>query len=780
MGRGASAIGRPSGHPSRIHASPPRGLQPKKKRAKTNVAPIMADDDGRSTSVAALEVCIDSVASALEAEAGGATRLELCDALVEGGLTPSIGKASVTLRSTRLPVHAMIRPRGGDFLYDPEELEVMRADMDELKRVGVHGLVLGVLTADGQVDEPLLCELVRRAAPLPVTFHRAIDMSRDPVAAVHALIRAGVARVLTSGGAPTALEGVATLRRMVAASAGRLIVAAAGGVTESNASSLVLATGVAEVHGTLRESADGGMAYRPALPIYMGGEKHNSAQAEFARCTARRSRVGAITEVLRSAAGSELRSAVGGGLGPISGAGAKCGPEASQHSSRLAPPPPGPSHPGAGSDGGWALAMGLKDRIETPAKGPAACDREEGPAGEGRMQSGETQGESAVGPSEQHSMPTHSVGSHAVLGHDSGVSFSAILDPDLGRPSATLDPGLSGSSAIPDRDSSVLGLDLGGTNIQAAVVTRDGCARGSVRLPLTDRTPAGVVDLLLRACGEALSAAGCGWGAVQAVGLGAPGLIDDGIVRAASNFPGWKDVPLARLLSEVTGLPTLLVNDALAAAAAEAWVGAAAGVRDGAAVVTLGTGVGVALVAVDGTVRQTEGGHHIIDASSGARDCACGQRGCWQQYASATALVAQYGAGSRQGSVVDCQTIFERATCGEQRAQALVDELCSAIAVGCINLSRLASVPLVVLTGGVAEAGDRFINRVNEHIAIRSWQIAPPLSRAVGAGVAGSLAGVLGAAAMAMQGMGAGGQHSSGPPHQPHAIARREVVTLHE
>jgi predicted NBD/HSP70 family sugar kinase len=97
--------------------------------------------------------------------------------------------------------------------------------------------------------------------------------------------------------------------------------------------------------------------------------------------------------------------------------------------------------------------------------------------------------------------------------------------------------------------------------------------------------------------------------------------------------------------------------------------------------------------------------------------------------------------------------IFQRAWGGEQRAETLVDELCSAIAVGCINLSRMTSVPLVVLTGGVAEAGERLISRVNEHIARRSWKIAPPMSRAVGAGVGGAMAGVIGAAAMARQGL---------------------------
>ena len=123
------------------------------------------------------EVCCDSVASALAAEAGGATRVELCDNLIEGGTTPSAGKARCCARRCKLPVHAMIRPRCGDFLYSEVELEVMCDDIEQLKAT-VHGFVLGVLRADGHVDEDALQRLVRLAAPLPVTFHRAIDRNR--------------------------------------------------------------------------------------------------------------------------------------------------------------------------------------------------------------------------------------------------------------------------------------------------------------------------------------------------------------------------------------------------------------------------------------------------------------------------------------------------------------------------------------------------------------------------------------------------------------------------
>ena len=142
-----------------------------------------------------LELCVDSLASAIAAHSGGASRIELCDNLYEGGTTPSIGLLRLIRR--RLPglaVHVMIRPRGGDFLYTDEEKAVMRADIASIKADGGHGVVLGVLTRAGSVDEPLLCELVELSAPLEVTFHRAIDVAVDPIAATRACVRCGVSR----------------------------------------------------------------------------------------------------------------------------------------------------------------------------------------------------------------------------------------------------------------------------------------------------------------------------------------------------------------------------------------------------------------------------------------------------------------------------------------------------------------------------------------------------------------------------------------------------------
>lgn len=247
----------------------------------------------------ALELCVDSVASAIAAHAGGASRLELCDNLVEGGTTPSIGLVKAVLRSVpAVSVHVMIRPRGGDFLYSKAELDVMTEDIVNIKAAGAHGIVLGVLSPDGRVDESALRRLVTLAAPLPVTFHRAIDVSTDPVAATHACVRCGVARILSSGGAATAEAGCETLRRMVQAAEGRLVIAAGGGVSEANAATIARRSGVDELHGSLRTTRRSAMTFRPRVPIPMGSEKLNGPETEYETKEASAQRVSAVVRAL--------------------------------------------------------------------------------------------------------------------------------------------------------------------------------------------------------------------------------------------------------------------------------------------------------------------------------------------------------------------------------------------------------------------------------------------------------------------------------------------------
>ena len=194
------------------------------------------------------ESCIDSVSDAVAAERVGAGRVELCANLLEGGTTPSVGMMRAVVAKARIPVFAIIRPRGGDFLYSADEIEVMLRDIEAAKGAGVHGIVGGALHPNGAVDEDGTEALLEAAAPLPFTFHRAFDMTRDHDEALDACMALGVPRILTSGGSATALQAADTLRRLRLRAGERLIVMAGGGVRASNVRDLVQRTGVQEVH----------------------------------------------------------------------------------------------------------------------------------------------------------------------------------------------------------------------------------------------------------------------------------------------------------------------------------------------------------------------------------------------------------------------------------------------------------------------------------------------------------------------------------------------------
>jgi copper homeostasis protein len=195
-----------------------------------------------------VEACADSVASARAAERGGARRLELCDALFDGGTTPSAGMIAACKEAVSIPVFVMIRPRGGGFVYSDVERDVMRRDVVAARELGADGLVIGGLRPDGVVDLALARFLMDSAQDLPVTFHRAFDLTPDLEASLASLADAGVHRVLSSGGAPTAPDGATTLAKLVHKAGSRLTVMAGGGVREENVRTLVSVSGVREVH----------------------------------------------------------------------------------------------------------------------------------------------------------------------------------------------------------------------------------------------------------------------------------------------------------------------------------------------------------------------------------------------------------------------------------------------------------------------------------------------------------------------------------------------------
>ena len=209
-----------------------------------------------------VEVCVDSVASAIAAERGGATRVELCGGLIEGGITPSAGLIETTRAGVSIPVHVMIRPRGGDFCYDEDEFETMQRDIALAKQLGAEGVVLGLLDIRGNVDVKRTRELVLLAHPLHVTFHRAFDMTSDLFSALEDVCASGTDRLLTSGGEQTSLQGAATIAQLVNRAQGRIIVMPGSGIKPDNARSLIEQTGATEIHVGLRTSIPSPMVHR--------------------------------------------------------------------------------------------------------------------------------------------------------------------------------------------------------------------------------------------------------------------------------------------------------------------------------------------------------------------------------------------------------------------------------------------------------------------------------------------------------------------------------------
>jgi len=204
-----------------------------------------------STQTCCLEVCVDGPAGLTAAVAGGADRIELCGALSVSGLTPTLGFMRLAA-TCATPSYAMIRPHPGDFRFTPAEVDLMYADIDAVREAGLAGVVLGASRADGSLDETVLARLVAHAAGLGlgVTLHRAFDLVPDFPAALETAIGLRFERVLTSGGATTALKGLDTLRALVAQAGERISIMAGGGVTPANVHMLVDAAGVHEVHGS--------------------------------------------------------------------------------------------------------------------------------------------------------------------------------------------------------------------------------------------------------------------------------------------------------------------------------------------------------------------------------------------------------------------------------------------------------------------------------------------------------------------------------------------------
>ena len=242
-----------------------------------------------------VEICVDSVESALAAQTGGAHRVELCDNLAEGGTTPSAGMIALTRQHLSIDLNVIIRPRGGDFCYSDLEFAVMKHDVLLAKQLGANGVVIGLLNPDGTIDKTRTADLIALARPLSVTFHRAFDMTADPQQALEDLIELTVDRVLTSGQESSALEGLDCITVLVQQAAARISVMPGGGVHERNLAKIVQHSGAKEVHLSARTSVASVMTYQNTR-VYMGGAYR---PPEFTRQVTDSTRVAAVVKLLK-------------------------------------------------------------------------------------------------------------------------------------------------------------------------------------------------------------------------------------------------------------------------------------------------------------------------------------------------------------------------------------------------------------------------------------------------------------------------------------------------
>ena len=217
-----------------------------------------------------IEVCVDTVESAVAAANGGADRIELCDNLLEGGTTPSFASIEFARKLLKIGLQVIIRPRGGDFLYSEIEFEMMKRDIEICKNLAVDGVVIGVLKENGEIDFERNRELVELARPMSVTFHRAFDVTNDAKKSLENLIELGVNRVLTSGQEATAFEGLDTISELVEIAQDKIMVMACGGLNERNVKKFVEKSKVKEVHLTGFTKIESQMRFRNER-VFMGG-----------------------------------------------------------------------------------------------------------------------------------------------------------------------------------------------------------------------------------------------------------------------------------------------------------------------------------------------------------------------------------------------------------------------------------------------------------------------------------------------------------------------------
>ncbi len=217
-----------------------------------------------------LEICVDNVESAIDAQIAGADRVELCQNLIEGGTTPGLGTIISARNNLNISLNVIIRPRGGDFLYTDLEYDIMRRDIDICGENGVDGIVLGILRSDGKIDIERTAKLIELAHPMSVTYHRAFDMCLDAAQGLEDIIASGASRLLTSGQSDNAMEGAQLIKQLLGQAHNRIIIMPGSGINVSNIAELAKVTGTNEFHLTGRKTIESDMNFR-RQGISMGG-----------------------------------------------------------------------------------------------------------------------------------------------------------------------------------------------------------------------------------------------------------------------------------------------------------------------------------------------------------------------------------------------------------------------------------------------------------------------------------------------------------------------------
>ncbi|KAF0696524.1 Aste57867_12717 [Aphanomyces stellatus] len=305
-----------------------------------------------------------------------------------------------------------------------------------------------------------------------------------------------------------------------------------------------------------------------------------------------------------------------------------------------------------------------------------------------------------------------------------------------------------------------IGVDIGGTSVKVGIVSSEGVLLARAQQEIDARHPEAIVDLCVSLSHQCATDANLEWSEVAGLGVGCPGQVSNGVLVAAANFVCWNNVPLEALLRERIGVPSLLVNDADAAVAAEHWVGAASHVKNF-VMITLGTGVGFGVVNDDkiiaGGTGMIEGGHIIVVPNG--RPCGCTQKGCLERYSSASAVIEQAKLKAIDPSLttilsekkvddITAKDVFDAADAGDQVSIDLIAEVADYLGFACVNFCRILDPEMIVLSGGLAEAGEGFIQQIRDAYTKYTWTKLPNPVVIEKASV-GYDSGIIGAAAFA-------------------------------